>query len=153
MNIIISQLQISIQHIRGIYHNYHHSHPQPIFSFDKKLLSVTGNFILWQEISSCKRKFLSVAWNLVFCDENSFCDRKCLLLTEYFFLWQEISSWDWEFRPQTKNFFLWHEVSYPRFLSKVGYIWNILYFWCKSRTKVHDFWLYLKVRHKCVIFV
>ena len=51
-----------------------------------KLLSVTGNFFLWQDISSC--------------------NKKCPPATRNFFLWQEISSINYRFLSVTSNFFL-----------------------------------------------
>ena len=100
--------------IRLWIYNYHYSCPCQLLAlhicwyvksfdesrkFERKFLPLTGNFVLWQEISSCKRKFLSVvgisSCGLKFCPlrgkfflwkEFSSCDRKCLPVTGYFFL-------------------------------------------------------------------
>ena len=58
----------------------------------------TGNFFLWQEISSCDnpicgKKFLLVARNFFLWQEISFCGKK-------FILWQDISS--------LEKYLLWH---------------------------------------------
>ena len=78
-----------------------------ISSCDKKFLSVTRNFFLWQEIFATGRKFLPVTKNLFLWIEISKCSMKFLSVTRSFFLWQEVSFCDKKFLSVTKSFFLW----------------------------------------------
>ena len=56
-----------------------------------KILPVTRNFFLWQEISSCNKKFLDII-EIFLWQQISYC-KKFLTVARNFFLWQDISSW------------------------------------------------------------
>ena len=84
----------------GYYLQYRKLLPEINAYLHEKRLAVTqnfpqypgiGNFLLWQEISSCDKKYLH--------------------MTRNFFLWQEISSCDKKFLPVTRNFFMLQEIS------------------------------------------
>ena len=90
---------------------------------------MTGNFVQWQERSSCNRKFLNVTGNFFL----------SVSVRGNFFHWQNISSYDRKFLYVTGNFFLKQEIS------SCG---NISSLWYKIATKVRDFWSYLKIATK-----
>ena len=77
----------------------------------EKILPVTGNFLLWQDIASCDRKCFPVTGNFVLLwEQTSSYVRKFLPVTEIFFLWQEISSKDRKFLPEAQK--LLHTISF-----------------------------------------
>ena len=121
--------------IRLWIYNYHYSCPCQLLAlhicwyvksfdesrkFERKFLPLTGNFVLWQEISSSYRKFTPLLGYFFLWQEISSCKRKFLSvvgisscglkfcpLRGKFFLWKEFSSCDRKCLPVTGNFFLW----------------------------------------------
>ena len=76
---------------------------QEIVSCDSRLLPVTENVFLWQEI------FFAVRANFFLWQPDLSCVRKFLPVTGIFFLWQEISSKDRKFLPVERK--LLHTIS------------------------------------------
>ena len=98
-----------------------------MLSFKVKIISVTGNVVLRQEIPACGRKFPPVTAN--------------------FFLWQEIVSCHRKFLSETGTLFLWHKVSSQNFFQRQDNS-GIFHPSGKIATKVRDFWFYLKIATK-----
>ena len=140
MNTTTSQLQIRIQHSVGftswlslfkisLFELGRKSSSSPIYllisqSFDesRKLLPVTGNFVLWQELSSCDSKFLPVTGHFFLWQEMSSSERKDFPVTGNFYPWQKMLSSEGKDHPSTGSFFLWQGISScdRKFLSLAG---------------------------------